>query len=99
MENEFLKSRGLLRQEAGLNAKSSLILAEKDNYPIAWMCRQLNVPGSSFYAGRARAGKVTATQARRDELKPRIQRVFTFLRGAGGCRRVAALLMQQAQMK
>jgi len=69
-----------------------MIFAEKDNYPIAWMCRQLGVARSSFYAWRARAGTVPATQARRDALKPEIQRVFTFLRGAGGCRRVAAKL-------
>ena len=56
------------------------------------MCRQLNVARSSFYAWRDRAGTVTATQARRDALKPEIQRVFTFLRGVGGCRRVAAKL-------
>ncbi len=35
---------------------------------------------------------MTATQARRDALKPEIRRVFTFLRGVGGCRRVAAKL-------
>src|SRR5690625_2733415 len=59
------------------------------------MCRQLNVARSSFYAWRARADTVTATQARRDALKPEIQRVFTFLRGAGGCRRVAAQLNKE----
>ena len=56
------------------------------------MCRQLGVARSSFYAWRARAGTITATQARREALKPEIQRVFTFLRGVGGCRRVAAKL-------
>src|SRR5690625_2233427 len=56
------------------------------------MCRQLGVARSSFYAWRARAGTITATQARRDALKPEIRRVFTLLRGAGGCRRVAAKL-------
>ena len=56
------------------------------------MCRQLGVARSSFYAWRARAGTVPATQARREALKPEIQRVFTFLRGVGGCRRVAAKL-------
>jgi len=56
------------------------------------MCRQLGVARSSFYTWRARAGTITATQARREALKPEIQRVFTFLRGVGGCRRVAAKL-------
>lgn len=59
------------------------------------MCRQLGVARSSLYAWRACAGTVTATQAHRDALKPEIQRVFTFLWGAGGCRRVAALLNAQ----
>jgi len=30
-----------------------VIEAEKANYPIAWMCRLLQVPRSSFYAWRA----------------------------------------------
>lgn len=59
------------------------------------MCRQLSVARSSFYAWRTRAGTVTATQARREALKPEIQRVFTFLRGVGGCRRVAAKLNEE----
>src|SRR5690625_6792155 len=59
------------------------------------MCRQLGVARSSFYAWRARAGTITATQARREALKPEIQRVFTFLRGVGGCRRVAAKLNEE----
>ena len=59
------------------------------------MCRQLGVARSSFYAWRNRVGKVTATQARRDALKPEIQRVFTFLRGVGGCRRVTAKLNEE----
>jgi len=98
MENEFLKSRSFLRQGAGLNAKSALILAEKDNYPIAWMCRQRGVARSSFYAWRSRAGTASATQARRDALRPEIHRVFTFLRGAGGCRRVATKLNDEGMI-
>ena len=35
--------------------RCALIEAEKANYPIAWMCRQLAVPRSSFYAWRARS--------------------------------------------
>jgi HTH-like domain len=64
--------------------------AEKANYKIAWMCRLLRVPRSSFYAWRNKAE--TATAARRRELAVRVRGVFEAGRGAYGCRRVAAQL-------
>ncbi len=64
--------------------------AEKANYKIAWMCRLLGVPRSSFYAWRNKAE--TATAARRRELAAHVRRVFEEGRGAYGCRRVAAQL-------
>jgi transposase InsO family protein len=67
-----------------------VIDAEKANYKIAWMCRLLRVPRSSFYAWRNRAE--TATAARRRELAVHVRRVFDQGRGAYGCRRVAAQL-------
>jgi putative transposase len=67
-----------------------VIDAEKANYKIAWMCRLLGVPRSSFYAWRNRAE--TATTARRRELAAQVRRVFEEGRGAYGCRRVAAQL-------
>ena len=67
-----------------------MIDAEKANYKIAWMCRLLGVPRSSFYAWRNRAE--TATAARRRELGVHVRRVFAAGRGAYGCRRVAAQL-------
>lgn len=75
-----------------MNERSVLIEAERGTYPIAWMCQQLRVPRSSFYAWRDRAGQVTATQARRDKLAEQIERVFTKQRGTAGCRRIAAEL-------
>jgi putative transposase len=71
MENEFLKSRGLLRPDASLAERCALIEAEKANYPITWMCRQLGVARSSFYAW----------PAHRRRAEPRRPRV---LGGAGG---------------
>ena len=67
-----------------------MIDAEKANYKIAWMCRLLGVPRSSFYAWRNRAE--TATAVRRRELAVRVKAAFEGGRGAYGCRRVAAQL-------
>jgi len=67
-----------------------VIDAEKANYKIAWMCRLLGVPRSSFYAWRNKVE--TATAARRRELAAQVRRVFEAGRGAYGCRRVAAQL-------
>jgi len=64
-----------------------VIDAEKANYKIAWMCRLLGVPRSSFYAWRNKAE--TATAARRRELAAQVRRVFEAGRaptGAGGSR-------------
>jgi putative transposase len=70
-----------------------VIDAEKACYPVAWMCRLLGVPRSSFYAWRNRAE--TATAARRRELAGHVRRVFEAGRGAYGCRRVAAQLNRE----
>ena len=67
-----------------------MIDAKKANYKIAWMCRLLGVPRSSFYAWRNRAE--TAAAARRRELAVLVTAAFEAGRGAYGCRRVAALL-------
>lgn len=67
-----------------------MIDAEKANYPIAWMCRLLGMPRSSFYAWRNRAE--TATAARRRVLAVLVKAAFEAGRGAYGCRRVAAQL-------
>jgi transposase InsO family protein len=72
-----------------------VIDAEKANYPVAWMCRLLGVPRSSFYAWQARAATETATAARRRALAVHVRRVFTAGRGAYGCRRVAAQLNRE----
>jgi putative transposase len=67
-----------------------VIDAEKANYKIAWMCRLLGVPRSSFYAWRNRAE--TATAARRRDLSMLVKAAFETGRGAYGCRRVTAQL-------
>ena len=67
-----------------------MIDAEKANYPIAWMCRQLGVPRSSFYAWRARADTTTATTARRQLLAELVAEIFDDSGDTYGVRRVAA---------
>jgi putative transposase len=70
-----------------------VIEVEKANYDVAWMCRLLQVPRSSFYAWRNRVE--TAGQARRRQLGTEVGRVFTAGRGAYGCRRVTAQLNRE----
>jgi putative transposase len=70
-----------------------VIEAEKATYKIAWMCRLLNVPRSSFYAWRARVE--TPTAARRRQLAIEIARVFKDSRQTSGCRRVARQLNRE----
>jgi len=72
-----------------------VIEAEKATYPIAWMCRLLAVPRSSFYAWRATVAGETATAARRRQLAEHVRRVFVAGRSAYGCRRVTAQLNRE----
>ncbi|MDQ1634981.1 MAG: putative transposase [Frankiaceae bacterium] len=58
------------------------------------MCRLLAVPRSSFYAWRDQVATTTATEARREQLREQISRVFDDSRATYGCRRVAAALYQ-----
>jgi putative transposase len=70
-----------------------VIEAEKAHYKIAWMCRLLRVPRSSFYAWLGRTE--TPSAARRRELGVQVVRVFGLGRGAFGCRRVGAQLNRE----
>jgi putative transposase len=67
-----------------------VIDAEKATYPIAFMCRLLRVPRSSFYAWTNRAE--TPTQARRRALAVEVATEFDASRQTSGCRRIAAAL-------
>ena len=70
-----------------------MIEVEKANYPVAWMCRLLNVPRSSFYAWRGRVE--TTAGARRRVLAVHVTRVFEASRQTSGCRRVTAALNRE----
>jgi putative transposase len=67
-----------------------VIDAEKANYPIAFMCRLLQVPRSSFYAWTTRVESATA--ARRRVLAAAITEEFEQSRQTSGCRRITAAL-------
>jgi putative transposase len=67
-----------------------VIDAEKANYSIAFMCRLLRVPRSSFYAWANRVE--TPTQARRRALAAAITDEFAASRQTSGCRRITAAL-------
>lgn len=67
-----------------------MIDAEKANYPIAFMCRLLKVPRSSFYAWVNRVE--TPTQGRRRVLAGEVAKAFGDSRQTSGCRRIAAAL-------
>jgi putative transposase len=67
-----------------------VIDAEKANYPIAFMCRLLRVPRSSFYAWATRVE--TPTQARRRVLAAEVTAEFAASRQTSGCRRITAAL-------
>ncbi len=43
------KARGLLRPDAAVAERCAVIEAEKATYEIAWMCRLVEDPRSSFY--------------------------------------------------
>ena len=67
-----------------------MIDTEKANYPIAFMCRLLRVPRSSFYAWTNRVE--TPTHARRRTLAVEVVTEFDASRQTSGCRRITAAL-------
>jgi transposase InsO family protein len=67
-----------------------VIEAEKATYPIAFMCRLLRVPRSSFYAWAHRAE--TPSRARRRALAAEVAKEFEASRQTSGCRRITAAL-------
>jgi hypothetical protein len=67
-----------------------VIDSEKANYKIAFMCRLLRVPRSSFYAWTSRVE--TPTKARRRALAVEVAAEFAASRQTSGCRRITAAL-------
>ena len=65
----------------------AFVEAEKVTYPIALLCRVLRLPKSAFYASRA--PKVTARQVQEEQLRPKIERLFTAHKKRYGQPRIA----------
>lgn len=68
-----------------------VIHAEKENYPVAAMCRLLGLSRSAYYQWAGRAGQ-TAAAARRASVTRLVVQVFNDKRQTYGCRRIAHVL-------
>ena len=71
-----------------------LIHAEKANFPIDWMCRQLKVARASYYRWLAPT-KPTKTHVRHAELEAQVLRVFDREKGKAGRDQLTILLGQE----
>ncbi|MEE8373070.1 MAG: IS3 family transposase [Dehalococcoidia bacterium] len=92
MEREFLKKAGsLLRQ--GTRSAYALISAEKANYPIALMCRVLEVSRSGWYAYESRI-RPSDREIRDTQLTEKIREVHVASRETYGSPRVHAQLVR-----
>ena len=76
----------LLLRQGELVEPYEMIAAEKDNHPVAMMCKQLGVSRSGYYASKRRG---SSTRQREDaELVTHIKESHTKSRGTYGCPRV-----------
>src|SRR5277367_1807592 len=82
------KSDGLLRQ--GERVRFALIAAEKANYPVAMLCRVLQVSRAGFYAWQKRPPAARLLQEQRLNLE--VAEIFARSRGRYGSPRVHAEL-------
>ncbi|MDK9352371.1 IS3-like element ISPfr11 family transposase, partial [Propionibacterium freudenreichii] len=100
MDNEFFgKSSGLLRCEASVSEKYTLMQAEKARYPIARMARLLKVSTSGYYAwvaAQQRDGDhlLPSLRARR-RLDEAVRRIWVDSRSTYGYLRVCAQLRRE----
>jgi transposase InsO family protein len=64
----------------------------KAEFPIAWMCRQLEVSKSGYYKWVATEEKPSPTEARRNELVPFVEAKFVRSKQSAGRRKITRLL-------
>lgn len=75
--------------------KYAVIDAEKANYPVAKMCRWLQVSRSGFYEWASRLP--SAAERRRARVAAMVAAVFEHSRGTYGARRIAATLARSGE--
>ena len=75
--------------------KFALVLAEKAQFPVAWMCRILNVSSSGYYAWCSRPP--SERKLRDEKLGVRVAAAHTVSRGVYGSPRVHADLQAQGE--
>ncbi|MFY0524713.1 IS3 family transposase [Archangium gephyra] len=95
MERDFLKKRGGLLREGDLEVKFEFIDAEKAHFPVDFMCQQLGVSRSGYYAWKERP-ESERDKADRD-LAEVVTRIHRDSRGTYGSPRVHAELRARGQ--
>src|SRR5206468_6122457 len=89
----FKKSRGLLCQAE--RVRFAAIKAEKAHYPVALMCRVLEVSRAGYYASRCRPESRRSTSDR--QLAAKVQKVYEASRGNYGSPRVYVELREAGE--
>ncbi|MDC0708749.1 IS3 family transposase [Stigmatella sp. ncwal1] len=88
MERDFLKKAGGLLREGGLEVKFEFIDAQKAFFPVEFLCEQLGVSRSGYYAWRERPE--SARQQQDKQLAEEVAKVHQESRGTYGSPRVHA---------
>ncbi|HLM43525.1 MAG TPA: IS3 family transposase [Myxococcaceae bacterium] len=95
MERDFFKKSGGLLREGDLEVKFEFIDAEKAHFPVDFMCQQLGVSRSGYYAWKERP-ESERDKADRD-LAEVVTRIHRDSRGTYGSPRVHAELRARGQ--
>ncbi|MEW6892168.1 IS3 family transposase [Trueperella pyogenes] len=68
---------------------------EEGCFPVAWMCRKLEVSRSSFYEWKQGLGVLNSYELRRQELAVDVREIFNQQRGRAGARGITAELQRR----
>lgn len=76
-----------------MSQKCALLLEEKANFDVTFMCAVLGVARSTFYENTTR--QKSATAVRRDELTPKVEDLFSMHKRRYGARRIVRELARK----